>query len=121
MIKGTAARLHRRAVLAGLVLALAGTALPLPAIAQDAEWPVKPIRFIVPFASGTSDALARMLGAQVAEALGQPVVVENKVEASGTIGSTIVLPRALSTLPPPAIRPCRAGRLHAPHSNVMRL
>jgi tripartite-type tricarboxylate transporter receptor subunit TctC len=70
---------------AGLALVLtAGTAL-----AQ--AYPGKPIRIIVPFAAGgTSDILARQLGAKLTESWGQPVVVENKTGANGNVGADFV-------------------------------
>jgi tripartite-type tricarboxylate transporter receptor subunit TctC len=68
-------------ILATLLLA---AAIP-QAYAQ--AWPNKPIRYIVPFAAGgTTDILGRMIGAKLAEALGQPVVVENRPGAAGALG-----------------------------------
>jgi tripartite-type tricarboxylate transporter receptor subunit TctC len=67
------------------IAAVAAFALSLGAQAQ--AWPSKPIRYIVPFAAGgTTDILARMVGAKLSEALGQPVVVENRPGAAGAVG-----------------------------------
>jgi tripartite-type tricarboxylate transporter receptor subunit TctC len=69
----------RAAVLAVIALAPA---------AHAQTWPAKPIRYIVPFApGGTTDILARMVAPKLADALGQPVVVENKPGQAGSIGS----------------------------------
>ena len=62
---------------------------PLTATAE--KWPSKPITFIVSFpAGGTSDVVARMVGKQLAESLGQAVVVENKPGAGSIIGTEFV-------------------------------
>ena len=59
--------------------------------AHAQTWPAKPIRVIVPFppASGT-DTIARPVLAQVAKQLGQPIVIENRPGAGGTIGMAAV-------------------------------
>lgn len=72
--------------------ALAGAALlaPLAASAQ-AAFPNKPLRVIVPFSAGsTTDIIARAVTDKLAASLGQPVVVENRAGAGGTIGQAAV-------------------------------
>jgi tripartite-type tricarboxylate transporter receptor subunit TctC len=75
-----------RRCVAALLLA---TAAAGPALAQS--WPDKPIRMIVGFApGGFTDVLARLLGQKLSERLGQPVLVENKPGAAGTLGADLV-------------------------------
>ena len=73
------------------VLAFAALgAMSSSAAAQD-TWPSKPITYVVPFApGGNTDTLARIIGQKLSQALGQPVVVENKPGAGGNIGSDYV-------------------------------
>ena len=64
---------------------LIATCLPLCAAA--AEFPMKPIRVIVPWpAGGSTDTLARIIGQRLTTIVGQPVVIDNRGGASGTIG-----------------------------------
>ncbi len=80
--------LPRRALLCAATAALLGAAGPLAA--QDA-FPSKPIRFIVPYAAGgTTDLVARTVGARMAQTLGQPVVIDNRGGAGGNIGMDAV-------------------------------
>lgn len=67
---------------------LAGLPLLAAAGPARAAWPDRPIRLIVPFAAGGSpDVICRLLGGELAKALGQPVVIDNKPGASGNIGT----------------------------------
>jgi len=60
------------------------------AFAQD-NWPSKPIRLIVPFAAGgANDLMARSAAEGASKILGQPVVIDNRAGAGGTIGADIV-------------------------------
>ena len=69
--------------------------LPIDAQAQtagpEAGWPSRPIKLIVPFAAGSSsDAVARVVGNKLGERLGQNLVVENRVGASGNLGTEAI-------------------------------
>ena len=71
------------------VAILALLLLPLGALAQ--EFPSKPLRLIVPYPPGAStDILGRLVAQKVSASVGQPIVVENRGGASGTIGSAYV-------------------------------
>ena len=74
--------------LPSLAAALAVALLSLPVPSQAQTWPAKPIKYIVPFApGGTTDILGRMVAAGLQNALGQPVVVENKPGQAGSLGA----------------------------------
>ena len=62
-----------------------------PSQAQAQAYPSRPIQFTVPYTPGTTaDVLARLLGAKISQRWNVPVVVDNKVGASGIIGTTAV-------------------------------
>ncbi len=81
-------KLHRRPLLA--CLTAVACALPLAAQAQ-AGYPSKPIRVVVPFPAGsTTDIIARAITDKMSQSMGQPIVVDNRGGASGTIGQAAV-------------------------------
>ena len=59
--------------------------------AQPAAYPDKPIRFLVPYPpGGGTDVIARIVQAKFQAALGQPIVIENKGGAGGSVGTEVV-------------------------------
>lgn len=88
MQKTSSRAASRRAVLrlAGSAAAALAGAAAFPVLAQGV-WPSRPIRVIVPYPpGGPTDTATRILGAALSERLKQPVIVENKAGASGSIG-----------------------------------
>lgn len=72
-----------------LVAALCGNCAV--AVAQEAAWPTKPIRAIIPFAAGSAaDVIARVVADPLSKRLGQPIIVENRPGAGGTVASSLV-------------------------------
>jgi tripartite-type tricarboxylate transporter receptor subunit TctC len=75
----------RQAIHSAIVVAISFASLPA-ARAQD--WPAKPVRILMPYpAGGGADTITRIVGQKLAESLGQPFVVENRVGANGNIGT----------------------------------
>jgi tripartite-type tricarboxylate transporter receptor subunit TctC len=72
-------------------LALAALALPLTATAQQADYPSRPVKMIIPYApGGATDIIARIVGIQLTKSLGQSFVVENHPGATGNIALEMV-------------------------------
>ncbi len=70
------------------VLAVTPALFSAPATAQTA-WPSKTMRIVVPYpAGGNVDLLGRLIGPKLSEALGQPIIIDNKPGAAGAIGAT---------------------------------
>ncbi len=64
--------------------------LPLSSV-QAENWPVRPVKLIVPFpVGGSTDVVGRVIAKELSDRLGQPVVVDNRGGASGTIGSEML-------------------------------
>jgi len=81
---------HNKAVQGGMLAAAAAMALgAMPvAQAQEANFPSKPIRIIVPFTpGGGNDLMARLIGQKLGERFGRPSIIENRPGAGGAIGS----------------------------------
>ncbi|MBR0646454.1 tripartite tricarboxylate transporter substrate binding protein [Plastoroseomonas hellenica] len=80
------AGIRRRGLLLGATLPLLQRAAPARA---QAPWPSRPIRVIVPYPpGGGSDTVARLIYPRLSARLGQPIIVENRSGATGTIGET---------------------------------
>ena len=86
MTQSTMTRPTRRNILQAAAASAAAIALP-----AFAEWPEKPLKIIVTFApGGASDIVARVMAEALAKKLGQPVIVENRPGAGGSVGGLAV-------------------------------
>ncbi len=71
---------------------LAAALLAAATTAHAQAWPAKPVRLVVPYAAGgPTDVIARRIGAQITTKYGQPVIIDNRVGAGGTIGVDAVV------------------------------
>jgi tripartite-type tricarboxylate transporter receptor subunit TctC len=90
----TAQRRRELLTTGSAVLLASAASAPRGAVAQAAageRWPSRPIRIVAPYApGGQSDTVIRLLQPRMAEFLGQPLVIENRTGAGGTIGAGIV-------------------------------
>ena len=65
-----------------------GLSPPLVSMPATAQYPIKPVRLLVPFAAGgASDAAARTVGKSLSKSLGQPIVIDNRPGANGAIAA----------------------------------
>lgn len=81
---------HSHSITRRVLLATATTLVAGSALAQ-AAWPSKPITLIVPFPpGGPTDVVSRIVGKELSDRLGQPIIVENKAGASGAIAAAQV-------------------------------
>lgn len=74
-----------------LSLAIALAAICCTARAENATWPAKPIKAVIPFGAGSAtDVVPRLVFDRLAIELGQPIVVENRAGAGGTLGTSSI-------------------------------
>ena len=79
--------MHR--LLKTMLVLLAGTTAGGPALCQT--WPARPVKIVVPFPPGNgTDILARLMSPKMSDSLRQPVIVDNRGGANGTIGAELV-------------------------------
>lgn len=77
-------------IIAGVITSVGVMAVAQPAVAAD-DWPRHSIRMVIPFAAGGgTDILGRLLAQRMSDGLGQPVVVENRPGAGGSVGTAEV-------------------------------
>jgi tripartite-type tricarboxylate transporter receptor subunit TctC len=71
--------------------AAGAVASAMPGFAAEQRWPAKPIRAIIPFSAGsTIDIIGRIVADPLSAALGQPIIVDNRGGAGGSIGTAVV-------------------------------
>lgn len=78
--------------LRNLLLAVINLLILSPAMAPAETWPSRPVKILVPYAAGgNSDGMARMAAQRLAEAFGQPFIVENRVGGNGSVAGEAVV------------------------------
>src|SRR3984893_13944700 len=103
----------------GLFIAFAAVAATCAPAFGQADWPARPIRLLVPFTAGSSsDIVARIVAQKLGERLRQQIFVENRVGASGNLGSEAVAraepggyTMGLANASTHAVAPSLSGRL----------
>lgn len=84
--------MNRRHLSRRLAIAALAAAWKVPAWAQPAAWPSRPIKLVVAFApGGTIDIVTRWMAERLTALLGQPVIVENRPGAGGSLATELVL------------------------------
>ena len=77
-------------LLAALALAASGPQVLAQSAAEDAAYPSRPVRLIIPWPpGGSNDVLGRLLAQRLSETTGQPVVVDNRASAGGILGQEL--------------------------------
>src|SRR5579883_1059773 len=91
-------------------MATLATCFVLTAVAKAQSWPTKPLRAFIPFAAGSAtDLVPRAVFEPLALELGQPIVVENRGGAGGTIaGNAVVRAERMATRSSPVAPPLRS-------------
>ena len=82
--------MNRRRLLIG-ASALVGSGAAAPAVRAQDRYPSRPLKLVIPFPpGGPTDMLGRLYGEKLSAILGQPVVIDNKAGAGGTVGADLV-------------------------------
>jgi len=90
-MKPSAQTARRVATRLAFALSAAGALFASPVSAQAESYPLKPIRLVIPYApGGSTDATGRLIAKSLSERLNQPVVVENRAGAGGSLGNEAV-------------------------------
>src|SRR5690625_5008829 len=79
----------RRTFMKASALSLTAAALPLSFPAMASGWPSRPVHMVVAFpAGGPTDTTARLIAQRLGDRLGEPVIVDNRAGASGSVGTS---------------------------------